>query len=441
MITSHTLDSSATLDICSQEQAELSDIIDKLRQANLDGNFGVPHIVVCGDQSSGKSSVLQSISHLPFGVSTFMITSFPIEMNLRHAQKSSFSIELHPDEDRDLQQQLHIRNFNKTKLDTPDVSQFNDSIRRAKDHLESLTQNKKRWRDWLSAEIAGPMQPHLTLVDLPGVTQNTNGYFVADGKTLKAITEKYISNHNAIVLVVVDGTEIRASEQVLSLVSTCKAEGRSMGVLTHAGLYPSGSSDGAQDKVNLVRKNKAQLGLGWHVMKDYDTYDSDVNRARSEALDRRFFASGVWSKVNVENAGVAALRQKLRRAVLDSIRKQLPELILGMERQLADCEASLRELGDERDSPREQRGYLSKVLSHLQRLVDAALGARYTKFDEKFFGAAFDARLRDAVNSEMKAFAHGIRAYGRSYLIREDETISPLSVRKLGSSLLQSDSV
>ena len=48
--------------IFSQEVRPLLDLIDKLRQIGVQNEISLPQICVMGDQSSGKSSVLQSIS-------------------------------------------------------------------------------------------------------------------------------------------------------------------------------------------------------------------------------------------------------------------------------------------------------------------------------------------------------------------------------------------
>lgn len=48
----------------SQEQAGLLDAIDQLRHENMDAEIGIPRIVVCGDQSSGESSLLEAIAKI-----------------------------------------------------------------------------------------------------------------------------------------------------------------------------------------------------------------------------------------------------------------------------------------------------------------------------------------------------------------------------------------
>ena len=48
------------------EQSELLDVIDQLRTQGVGRLVELPQLIVCGDQSSGKSSVLEAISRVRF---------------------------------------------------------------------------------------------------------------------------------------------------------------------------------------------------------------------------------------------------------------------------------------------------------------------------------------------------------------------------------------
>jgi GTP1/Obg family GTP-binding protein len=48
------------------EQSKLLDTIDELRTIGVAGLVELPQLIVCGNQSSGKSSVLEAISRVRF---------------------------------------------------------------------------------------------------------------------------------------------------------------------------------------------------------------------------------------------------------------------------------------------------------------------------------------------------------------------------------------
>jgi hypothetical protein len=64
-IMSHEMEDKA-LHQLQQEQSKLLDKIDELRTIGVGGLVELPQLIVCGNQSSGKSSVLEAISRVRF---------------------------------------------------------------------------------------------------------------------------------------------------------------------------------------------------------------------------------------------------------------------------------------------------------------------------------------------------------------------------------------
>ncbi|KAK1045580.1 hypothetical protein LTR74_018111, partial [Friedmanniomyces endolithicus] len=60
-------------------------LISSLRSRGIGEHIDLPQLVVCGDQSAGKSSVLEGITGLPFPRQDGLCTRFATEITLDHA--------------------------------------------------------------------------------------------------------------------------------------------------------------------------------------------------------------------------------------------------------------------------------------------------------------------------------------------------------------------
>ena len=60
--------------LCTHEQLDLLNSISTLRSQGISHYISLPQIIVCGDQSSGKSSVLEAISGVSFPVKSSLCT-------------------------------------------------------------------------------------------------------------------------------------------------------------------------------------------------------------------------------------------------------------------------------------------------------------------------------------------------------------------------------
>jgi hypothetical protein len=89
----------------SDDQRRVMDIVDRLRRTGLNGIVSLPQLVVCGDQSSGKSSVLEAITEIPFPRKENLCTRFATEIVLRRDPASTIRITITPDKNRPKEEQ------------------------------------------------------------------------------------------------------------------------------------------------------------------------------------------------------------------------------------------------------------------------------------------------------------------------------------------------
>ena len=64
------------------ETRKYIDLIDSFRHVGLQQDIEIPQIAVMGDQSSGKSSVLESISGIPFPRGSGLVTRCATEISM-----------------------------------------------------------------------------------------------------------------------------------------------------------------------------------------------------------------------------------------------------------------------------------------------------------------------------------------------------------------------
>ena len=100
--------------LCSKDQLDLLDAVDRLRSQGIDHYVSLPQIIVCGDQSSGKSSVLEAISGVSFPVKGNLCTRFPTELILRKTSNVGVSVSIVPHHSHSESERTSLNNFRET---------------------------------------------------------------------------------------------------------------------------------------------------------------------------------------------------------------------------------------------------------------------------------------------------------------------------------------
>ena len=156
----------------SVEQRNVLNIIDQLRQCGLESTLSLPQLIVCGDQSAGKSSILKALTEIPFPRNDNLYTRFATEIILRRATNDAITIKVIPDNDRPSGEQGSIEAFRESISDFKELPSLMDkAITLIGINNASTSMSRAFAKDVLSIEIEGPSRPQLTLVDLPGLIQ------------------------------------------------------------------------------------------------------------------------------------------------------------------------------------------------------------------------------------------------------------------------------
>lgn len=100
--------------------------IDKLFICGVGEYIALPQLVVVGDQSSGKSSILEGLTNLPFPRDSGLCTRFATQITFRRAQNASISVFIIPAGDANQEHIETCKKWAKTGLQALDSTNFSE---------------------------------------------------------------------------------------------------------------------------------------------------------------------------------------------------------------------------------------------------------------------------------------------------------------------------
>lgn len=423
------------------EQSKLLDKIDELRNLGVGGLVQLPQLIVCGSQSSGKSSVLEAISRVRFPAKDNVCTRFATEVILRRNPQARVKVSIEPGASRtNPEEQEKLRAFSSQSFSaTEDLQKL---IKEAEECM-GIGGSTHFSDDVLKVEISGPEKPELTLVDLPGLYTSFSEEQSKEGLiTVRELTKKYMMNPRSIILAVMSANLDYHLQQVLNLAEKIDPNHeRTLGIVTHPDRVSPGS-DGEDTWIKFIKNEKIQLQLGWHVLQNrkFETrLESDDKR---DELEREFFGQGRWASLSREIVGIDSLRRRLSNVLLKHVRHELPNLIHDIQSKIMDHEQTLGKMGTARLNAKDQRSFLIGISSRFGRITHEALNGMYS---DEFFGDFGDRRatndetndfrrLRAVIREMNENFAEAISILGCRTIVRQSESVDPFQTPQQASS-------
>ncbi|KAJ4367254.1 hypothetical protein N0V85_009141 [Neurospora sp. IMI 360204] len=416
-----TLKNEVLKELASKDQLQLLDSIDRLRRQGINKLVSLPQIIVCGDQSSGKSSVLEAISGVAFPVKSNLCTRFPTELVLRRTPTQSARVTIVPHESNPETQRAALLNF-REKLSGFDG--LSDIIEKAKGVMGISPHGKSFSRDILRVEVTGPDRPHLTVVDLPGLIHTETKYqSSSDVAMIQEIVQDYMRQSRSVILSVISAKNDFANQIVLKMVREADPEGqRTLGIITKPDMLVPGSENELQ-YVALARNQEIVLRLGWHVLRNRDSEREDGDQESRDATEAQFFDQGVWLDLPRSSVGVKTLRTRLSKLLLRQIAAELPSLMTEVGLKYHSCTEQLDALGEPRVSEHDQRLYLFQVGQEFSTLVKSSVDATYNHafFEDAKTDKGYRQRIRAIVQNKNEDFATTITVRGHYRQIYPDQ--------------------
>lgn len=405
----------------SNEQRILLDIVDSLRAQGLSDIVDLPQLIVCGDQSSGKSSVLEAISGIPFPKQDTLCTRFATEVILRRATIEEISVSVVPGKNRSQEDRERLSRF-RHRLQKKD--DFGKLFEAAMEAMGLSSAEKSFSNDVLRIEFNGPTQPQLTLVDLPGMIHSQIGSGRGEGNNnvelVHNLVSQYMKNPRSIILAIVSAKYDIENQIILAKAQEADQQGlRTFGIITKPDTLTAGSN--SEDEYLLLAKNEKFNFLGWHVVRNLDSTTEKNQSDTRDQIEAAYFRESRFNSLPPGSVGIASLRARLSKVLFDQIRTGLPKLVEDIELQIQSAKSYLNKLGPERDNFNKQISFLVALSQSFQTVCQAAVRGDY---DHDFFRLDEnpDRRLCANIMNMHIDFAENIQREGATWIIQDTKT-------------------
>ena len=342
-------------------------------------DISIPRIAVVGSQSSGKSSILNSIlgmDILPTGSN--MVTRGPLQLELVQSVSDTKAVFGEYIEG----EWVEIKSI---KIQYPDPTidektEINSMIKCITNQYAGEGMNITDKPIYL--RIYSPNIPNLSLVDLPGLTMvacTDKGQPKDIKDRIRNLLHTYIDDPETIILAVMPARTDIEADIALDLIKECDTEGkRTIGILTKLDLMNEGT-DITNYLENRVSKD-LQLKLGYFGIKNRNKVEmGSLNAIEGLKSEADFFKTHrIYSNSKYkDNLGIPSLCKNLSSVLVKSLKRNLPTILEKINTELRENEEELSKLGNPiPPDDHLKAAFVHKTISKLSRSYTSILDDR-----------------------------------------------------------------
>ncbi|OAX79086.1 hypothetical protein ACJ72_06596 [Emergomyces africanus] len=369
-----------SIDMISKTMKALVKKIQDLRHLGIENHkLPLPKICVVGDQSTGKSSLIEGMSEIKVPRSAGCCTRCPLEINLSDCdqpdapwtckiflmKKYIYStqlikrgskgkglgpwIEQDPEsipflnltDKADVQEALKW-----AQLATLNPSTSHEDYIPGQNMGTDVTTQVKFSPNVIRLDISAPHFPNLSFYDLPGVI---NVAEVEEEKYLVTLVEnlvkQYISASSCTVLLTLPMTDDATNSSAARIIREVGATSRTLGVLTKPDRL--GYGEGYDQWKEILRGEKFTVGYSYYVVRNNPNPQVEHTQAREE--EDEFFNAGPWRSELAEHRdrfGTRNLQVALSKLLKKQIEFSLPDIREQIQSRAEEVEKELMTLPD-----------------------------------------------------------------------------------------------
>ncbi|KAL3479943.1 P-loop containing nucleoside triphosphate hydrolase protein [Aspergillus californicus] len=360
------------IDILTQSMAALVKKIQDLRHLGVeDSQITLPKICVIGDQSTGKSSLIEGMSEIKVPRSAGTCTRCPMEINLSESEPGqpwtchvflSRKYIFKPKKFEHLDPWIEQEREDEAFTTITDKALMEEAIRCAQLAILNPSSPSANYipgkngdidpqlqvkfsPNIVRLDISAPGFPNLSFYDLPGVINqpefDEERYLVV---LVDKLVKEYIRQENCIVLLTITMTDDVMNSSAARIMRDVRgAKSRTLGVLTKPDRVQPG--DPYAQWIEILEGDKFALGHGYYVVRNNPDPSVEHSVARQE--EEEFFKSHPWVAElgdYRERFGTRNLQSALSHLLLKQIQGCLPQIIAKINDKAARIEAELSSL-------------------------------------------------------------------------------------------------
>ncbi len=317
--------------------------------SDLEEKFGIkfddfPSVVTIGQQSSGKSSVLEAIcGHTILPKAMKLATKKPLHLTTIRSKEVKFKV-------------------------------GERSLTNEKDAAEEIDRvNNNDYVKIINVTVWSPHVYNSSLIDLPGLFVVAGKNEAGMPKRVKELSSLYLQNPNTIPLVIHAGPSDPATNTAIKMIEKHSRESDTLGIITKIDMLEKQSTGFIQE---LLNGKTYPMGHGYCAVILRNDKDIEVGMTVNDKmkLERELFA-----RMSLKPSGVDQMRRMISDIQLERVKEQIPKLLNDIDAQINNLRVSQDFLFNLLNN--NQTKLASKLLIMIEKLVSSSIDR--AEFEDK----------------------------------------------------------